>query len=186
MQFYISRKRTHDSAGENDMVQKVKPLSLFFMLSSLVLFGFAVPEGPGFPGLSLSPWAVLFWTLLFVFLVWLAMAYQAEKTPLETAQFGHGHDRGHGHEAEEGLVSDDLKVIEGIGPKTQQVLANAGIVTFAQLAQTPAENILHIIREADLRLGDPTTWPEQAALAAKEEWAALETLQDELKWGRRV
>ena len=32
---------------------------------------------------------------------------------------------------------------------------------------------------------DPSTWPEQASLAAAGEWDALQALQDELKGGRR-
>jgi hypothetical protein len=36
------------------------------------------------------------------------------------------------------------------------------------------------------RLADPTSWPEQAQLAAAGQWAELETLQANLKGGRRV
>jgi hypothetical protein len=37
-----------------------------------------------------------------------------------------------------------------------------------------------------LRLADPTTWPEQAGIAAKGDWEALEQLQAMLKGGRRA
>jgi predicted flap endonuclease-1-like 5' DNA nuclease len=84
---------------------------------------------------------------------------------------------------------DDLKRIEGIGPKISQVLRAAGIVTFAQLAETSVDRLQSIL-EADnpnlLRLADPTTWPEQATLAAARDWGGLESLQDELKGGRRT
>jgi len=86
-------------------------------------------------------------------------------------------------------VPDDLKRIEGIGPKLSSVLQEAGAVTYAQLAEMEVSQIEQILEEADprlLRLADPSTWPEQAALAAAGEWEALEALQNELKRGRRA
>jgi predicted flap endonuclease-1-like 5' DNA nuclease len=84
---------------------------------------------------------------------------------------------------------DDLKRIEGIGPKISSVLQeSAGISTFAQLASTSVDQLWQILEETDprlLRLVDPTTWPEQAALAAGGEWDAFEALLAELKAGRR-
>jgi len=79
---------------------------------------------------------------------------------------------------------DDLKRIEGIGPKTSKVLNEAGILTFAQLAEAEVDRLVQIVQEAGLRLVDPHTWPEQAKLAAAGDWAALDTLQDELDGGR--
>lgn len=84
------------------------------------------------------------------------------------------------------LTPDDLKVIEGIGPKISGILQAAGIATFAQLAQTDASRLRAILDEAGLRLADPTTWPEQASLAAKGDWEGLKALQSQLKGGRRV
>lgn len=84
--------------------------------------------------------------------------------------------------------TDDLKRIEGIGPKIASVLQDAGIRTFADLAEADVEDIRAILEERDPRLGrlaDPGTWPEQAALAASGDWKALAALQSELKGGRR-
>ena len=80
--------------------------------------------------------------------------------------------------------SDDLKKIEGIGPKISALLAAQGIVTFAQLAETSVERLQEILDQPNLRIADPTTWPEQARLAAMGDWQALERLQDQLKGGR--
>jgi predicted flap endonuclease-1-like 5' DNA nuclease len=85
-------------------------------------------------------------------------------------------------------AADDLRRIEGIGPKIAGVLGTAGISSFAQLADTQVSQLRHILEEADprlLRLVDPTTWPEQAALAAGGDWDAFEALLGELKAGRR-
>jgi len=81
---------------------------------------------------------------------------------------------------------DDLKRIEGIGPKIAEVLRQAGITTFAQLAETEVDRLTQIVQAAGLRLADPHTWPEQARLAAAGDWAALDVLQDELEGGRAI
>ena len=81
---------------------------------------------------------------------------------------------------------DDLKRIEGIGPKIASLLGAAGITTFAQLANTDVGRLQQILRNAHLEMADPTSWPEQAGLAAAGDWAGLQVLQNELKGGRRV
>ena len=83
---------------------------------------------------------------------------------------------------------DDLTRIEGIGPKIASVLQAAGVLTFARLAETDVTRLEEIL-EAESprlrRLSDPSTWPEQAELAATGEWEALQALQGTLKRGRR-
>ena len=81
---------------------------------------------------------------------------------------------------------DDLKKIEGIGPKIAEILGNAGIDTFAKLAGSKADDIRAILEEAGNRYKafDPTTWPEQAQLAADGKWDELKELQDRLDGGR--
>ena len=80
---------------------------------------------------------------------------------------------------------DDLKVVEGIGPKIENILNDAGITTFQQLSQTKPERLYEILHDANLRLADPTTWPEQARLAQGDNWDMLKALQDRLQAGRR-
>lgn len=82
---------------------------------------------------------------------------------------------------------DDLKVIEGIGPKIAALLQSAGITTFAQLAVTDVSLLEQLLVDANLRrLADPGTWPEQAKLAAAGDWDAFKVLTDQLKGGRRA
>ncbi len=82
---------------------------------------------------------------------------------------------------------DDLKLIEGIGPRIASVLAGAGITTFAQLGATDVSRLKQILAQAGLAaLADPATWPEQAALAAAGKLDELKVLQGQLKGGRRA
>jgi predicted flap endonuclease-1-like 5' DNA nuclease len=62
---------------------------------------------------------------------------------------------------------DDLTEINGIGLKASQALQQGGVHTFAQLASLDAEHIKAILKAYGLRNLDPTTWPEQAAVAAR-------------------
>jgi predicted flap endonuclease-1-like 5' DNA nuclease len=60
-----------------------------------------------------------------------------------------------------------------------------GISTFAQLAASEVAALREMMDAARLQIANPESWPEQAALAAAGDWAALATLQDNLKGGRR-
>ena len=83
---------------------------------------------------------------------------------------------------------DDLVKIEGIGPKINAILAKAGITTFQQLADTPADRLKELLAGAGSRFAshDPTTWPEQAKLAAAGDWDAFKKLTDDLVAGKRA
>jgi len=83
--------------------------------------------------------------------------------------------------------ADDLELIEGIGPKIAAVLKAAGIATFADLATAHTSRLTEILeQEPNLRLADPGTWPEQAALAAEGDWDAFKALTEQLKGGKRA
>ncbi len=83
---------------------------------------------------------------------------------------------------------DDLKVIEGIGPKIEGLLKDGGIKTWADLAAAPVSRLQEILTAAGdrYRMHKPDTWPQQAGLAAKGDWDALDKLQDELNGGKVV
>lgn len=84
------------------------------------------------------------------------------------------------------LVIDDLTKIEGIGPKINQLLHDAGINTFAALAATDTNRLNEIVLEAGLRMANVMSWPAQASLAADGKWDELASYQDRLKGGREV
>ncbi|MBL7826649.1 MAG: DUF4332 domain-containing protein [Saprospiraceae bacterium] len=81
---------------------------------------------------------------------------------------------------------DDLKIVEGIGPKIADLLIKAGIKTWKALSETAPEKIKEILDAAgpNFQIHDPATWPEQSRLADEGEWDKLKKYQDELKGGR--
>jgi len=86
-------------------------------------------------------------------------------------------------------MQDDLSFLDGIGPKVSAVLRFAGITSFSRLASTDMDRIREILEAENpnlLRLTDPSTWPEQARMAADGDWEALSALQNDLKSARRT
>lgn len=81
---------------------------------------------------------------------------------------------------------DDLKAVEGIGPKIEELLHTKGIKTWRALAETAVSTIQEILTEAGSRfsLADPTTWPKQAEMAADGKWDELQEYQDFLQAGK--
>lgn len=80
----------------------------------------------------------------------------------------------------------NLQIIEGIGPKIEHLLKEAGIETWEHLALTSEERLREILHEAgtSFQMHDPTTWPMQARLAVNGNWSLLDDYQQQLKGGR--
>ncbi|HLP96685.1 MAG TPA: helix-hairpin-helix domain-containing protein [Saprospiraceae bacterium] len=83
--------------------------------------------------------------------------------------------------------SDDLTVVEGIGPKIQMLLNQYGIRTYRQLADADVARLKEILTTAgpQLAMHDPGTWPSQANLAANDQWDTLKSVQGFLKGGKK-
>ncbi|MGJ1365474.1 50S ribosomal protein L17 [Sphingobacterium spiritivorum] len=86
------------------------------------------------------------------------------------------------------VKADDLTIVEGIGPKIAEILVGAGIDTFAKLASTEVSKIEELLAEAgsNYNTAVPTTWPEQAQLAADGKFEELEKLKAELDGGKKA
>jgi len=83
-------------------------------------------------------------------------------------------------------AADNLKLVEGIGPKIEELLNADGIRTFAKLAATNPQHISALLDAAGARfqIHNPETWPQQAALARDGKWEELKVLQEKLTGGR--
>jgi hypothetical protein len=119
---------------------------------------------------------VLFILLMMVIVGWLVSRRNASRPVV----------RGEAQVPPDIAAPDDLKRIEGIGPKVEELLNNAGIRTYQDLARADAANIQKKLDEAGLQMMDPKGWIEQAKLAARGEWEELKKLQDKLEGGRRT
>ena len=82
---------------------------------------------------------------------------------------------------------DDLKKIEGVGPKIAGLLNEAGINTFSDLAKASEKQLADVLQKAGarFRLAKHDTWQEQAKLAAAGKTEELKKMQAELKGGRK-
>ena len=85
-------------------------------------------------------------------------------------------------------LPDNLKIIEGIGPKIEAILKEAGIETWHTLAEVNVENLKGILEKAGsrFRLNDPTSWPEQAKLLSIGEFDKFKKLTDQLIGGKKT
>jgi predicted flap endonuclease-1-like 5' DNA nuclease len=83
-------------------------------------------------------------------------------------------------------VPDDLKIVEGIGPKIEKLCNDNGIWTWRQLADTSVEFLRKMLDDAgpNYRISKPETWPKQAELAAEGKMDELKEYQDFLLGGR--
>ena len=81
---------------------------------------------------------------------------------------------------------DDLKIIEGVGPKIETLLKEGGISTWEELAAASVDRLKEILEEAGPRynIHDPSTWPAQSKFAAEGKFEELKEYQDVLTGGR--
>ena len=113
--------------------------------------------------------------VVLVVIVWWALSRQADSEV----------NVGHHHQADES-ARDDLTKIEGIGPKVQSLLNDAGVTTFSILAGTAPERLDEVLNSAGsiYKAMEKKSWPTQAALAAEGKWDELQRLQEELIGGK--
>lgn len=82
--------------------------------------------------------------------------------------------------------SDNLQIIEGVGPKIEEQLNKHGITSWYALAETPVTRLQEILlgNGEKFRAHKPNTWPQQARLAHEGNFEELEALQEILTGGR--
>ncbi len=86
------------------------------------------------------------------------------------------------------IKMDDLKLVEGIGPKIEQLFHKAGLKTWASVAKTDPAKLKKILVAAGERfqMHNPGTWPKQCQMMVDDKWAALKAYQDKLDGGKEV
>ncbi|MGH8775498.1 MAG: helix-hairpin-helix domain-containing protein [Jiangellaceae bacterium] len=85
------------------------------------------------------------------------------------------------------LSTDDLTLVEGIGPAIATLLGDAGVRTWEDLSGASTADLQAILDAGgtQFNMHDPSTWPEQAQLALRNDWDRLSELQERLRAGQR-
>jgi predicted flap endonuclease-1-like 5' DNA nuclease len=84
------------------------------------------------------------------------------------------------------IKQDDLKVIEGIGPKIQGLFHNFDIKTWQALSTTSVSKCQEVLDSGGERykIHDPASWPMQAKMCYEGKWKELFRWQEEHKHGK--
>ncbi|WP_442264929.1 hypothetical protein ACSIGC_11300 [Tenacibaculum sp. ZS6-P6] len=84
------------------------------------------------------------------------------------------------------IKQDDLKIVEGIGPKIEGLFHNFDIKTWKALSEASIEKCQEVLNSGGdrYRIHKPDTWPQQAKLAYEGKWEELQKWQDELDGGK--
>ncbi|WP_281632662.1 hypothetical protein [Flavobacterium luteolum] len=84
------------------------------------------------------------------------------------------------------IKENDLKIVEGIGPKIEALFNAAGINTWYELSQTATEKLQSILDAGgeNYAMHNPSTWARQALMAYQGKWQDLKEWQDSLLGGK--
>ena len=84
------------------------------------------------------------------------------------------------------IKENDLTVVEGIGPKIQELFHNHDVNTWAGLAGCSVAKCQKVLDSGGdrFKIHNPGTWPKQAGMAAEGKWQELLDWQDALDGGK--
>ncbi len=84
------------------------------------------------------------------------------------------------------IKENDLTLVEGIGPKIQELFHNHDVKTWKALSECSLEKCQEVLTSGGdkFKIHKPGTWPKQAKLAYEGKWAELLKWQDELDGGK--
>jgi len=83
------------------------------------------------------------------------------------------------------IKHNDLTIVEGIGPKIQELFHKHGVNTWKKLAECSAEKCQKVLDNGgeNFKLHNPKTWPDQAQMAHEGKWQKLFDWQEKLDGG---
>lgn len=84
------------------------------------------------------------------------------------------------------IKENDLTVVEGIGPKIQELFHNHDVKTWYALSECSVDKCQSVLLSGGdrFKMHKPGTWPEQAKMAAEGRWSDLKNWQDKLDGGK--
>ncbi len=84
------------------------------------------------------------------------------------------------------IKKDDLKIVEGIGPKIEGMFRDSGIKTWKALSEATVAECQKVLDKGGKRyqIHDPASWPMQSKMAYEGKWKELAKWQDKHKHGK--
>ena len=84
------------------------------------------------------------------------------------------------------IKENDLKIVEGIGPKIEALFNAAGINTWYDLSQASTPFLQSVLEAGgeNYSIHNPSTWAKQALLAYEGKWQELKDWQENLIGGK--
>ncbi|SDQ11069.1 hypothetical protein [Flagellimonas zhangzhouensis] len=84
------------------------------------------------------------------------------------------------------IKENDLKLVEGIGPKIEGLFHNFDIKTWEKLSETSADTCQKVLDSGGkrYRIHDPASWPMQAKMAYEGHWEQLAEWQEKHRAGK--
>jgi predicted flap endonuclease-1-like 5' DNA nuclease len=84
------------------------------------------------------------------------------------------------------VKENDLKIVEGIGPKIEALFNASGITTWHDLSQASTEKLQAILDAGgeNYAIHNPSTWAKQALMAYEGKWQELKDWQAGLRGGK--
>nr|WP_299386642.1 hypothetical protein [Allomuricauda sp.] len=84
------------------------------------------------------------------------------------------------------VKENDLKIVEGIGPKIEGLFHNFNIKTWKDLSEVSTVKCQEVLNSGGkrYRIHDPASWPMQAKMAYQGQWKELAKWQDKHKSGK--
>ena len=84
------------------------------------------------------------------------------------------------------IKQDDLKIVEGIGPKIEGLFHKFDIKTWKALSEISTDKCQEVLNSGGdrYRIHDPASWPMQAKMAFKGQWKELAKWQEDHKAGK--
>jgi predicted flap endonuclease-1-like 5' DNA nuclease len=84
------------------------------------------------------------------------------------------------------IKENDLTIVEGIGPKIQELFHNHDVKTWKALSECSVDKCQIVLNSGGdrFKMLKPSTWPKQAKFAFEGKWQELLKWQDELDGGK--
>ena len=84
------------------------------------------------------------------------------------------------------IEENDLTIVEGIGPKIQELFHKHDIMTWKALSECSVNKCQSVLDSVGdrFKIHSPGSWPEQAKMAYEGRWSDLLKWQDELDGGK--